>query len=258
MKGDTRYAPLRGIRASFVFLTRLPVGGFPYRADDFRWAAAHAPLVGLVVGGLCATIFHLLRPLGALTAAALALGASLLITGAFHEDGLADAADALGGGMTREQVLEILKDSRVGTFGAAALALSLLIRAALIARLGSDAWWALPLVGSVARVGPIWQMALLPYVTRDAESKSRDVSRGGPWQALVATLWSLAAGAAVLAVGVASWQRLTTLVATLIAIALWTAWRYHRRLGGITGDFLGATEQLGEVAGLAVFAWRVA
>jgi len=255
-EGET--TALRSVRASFVFLTRLPVGGFPFSSEDFRWAAAHAPLVGLIVGAIGAGLFHLLQPLGALAAAALAVGASLLVTGAFHEDGLADTADALGGGYTRERVLEILKDSRIGSFGAAAIGFSLIARTTLIARLEPDALWALPLGFAAARLGPIWQMALLPYVTQDAQSKSRDVSRGGTPQALVATAWLLVFTGAAHGLGLISWQRIAGLASALAVVTLLTAWRYQRRVGGITGDFLGATEQLGEVAALAVLAWHAA
>jgi adenosylcobinamide-GDP ribazoletransferase len=258
MPADGGAAPIRGIRASFIFLTRLPVGGFPFRPEDYRWASAHAPLVGLVVGALCAAVFMLLRPAGALGAAALALGSSLLVTGAFHEDGLADTADALGGGYTRERVLEILKDSRVGSFGAAALGVSLIGRTALIAELGEKVLWALPLAFAAARVAPIWLMALLPYVTDDARSKSRDVSRGGKPQALVASLWLLIFAGTAHALGWVGWQKLVALGVALCAVAALTGFRYFRRVGGITGDFLGATEQLGELAALSVLAWTMA
>src|SRR5262245_5739617 len=111
--------PIRGVRAAFVFLTRIPVGGFPYRADDWKWAAAHAPLVGMVVGALTDVVDRLLAPAGETAAAVLAVGFSMLLTGAFHEDGLADTSDALGGSHDRAKVFAILKDNRIGTFGGA-------------------------------------------------------------------------------------------------------------------------------------------
>lgn len=255
MLGERVRSLVRGVRASFVFLTRLPVGGWPYQPHEFRQAIAHAPLVGLVVGANSAAVFLALRPLGELPAAALSIGASLLMTGALHEDGLADTADALGGSATRERVLEILKDSRIGTFGAAALCLSLLARAALIARLGDDAWWALPLAGCTGRVAPVLQMVALPYVTRREESKSHALSGAGASEGVVACVWAAGACAAASAFGTVSAVRLGALACILIAITLFTGWRYSRRAGGVTGDFLGATEQIGEVCALAVFAW---
>ena len=169
---------LRGARAAFAFLTRIPVGGYPYANAEWGWAPAYFPLVGLVLGVLLAGLHRLLWPLGSLADAAFVVAASLLLTGALHEDGLADTSDALGGAWDRERVLEILKDSRVGTFGACALLVSIVVRVVLLARLGRDARWALVLVGCAARVGPVWQMVALPYVTRIA-AKSREVVGAG-------------------------------------------------------------------------------
>lgn len=246
--------PIRGIRAAFVFLTRIPVGGFPYRSDDWKWAAAHAPLVGVVVGALSGAVDRLLSPVGETAAAVLAVGASMLLTGAFHEDGLADTSDALGGASDPAKVFAILKDSRIGTFGAAALVVSIVARACLVARLGEGALAGLVVAGSAARVAPTWLIATLPYATDPGASKSRAVLRGGFAQALVATTW----GAAVL---VLLWfaRRLEIraafeITAAMALVGIVTGFRYQRRVGGITGDFLGATEQLGEIAALAVLA----
>lgn len=243
---------VRGARAAFVFLTRIPVGGFPYARDDWQWASAHFPLVGGVLGALVGAVACALQPLGALSAAFIALGVSMMLTGAFHEDGLADTSDALGGAFDREKLLLILKDSRIGTFGGCALVFSIGTRAALIARLGMDAWWALALVGCAARVGPIWQMVMIPYVsTQDA--KSRDVTRARAPQGWVATAWL---GIALLCVHrVCAPARMVWLVGLLMLVTAVASFRFLRRAGGITGDFLGATEQLCEIAGLAVLAW---
>jgi adenosylcobinamide-GDP ribazoletransferase len=247
-------APLRGARAAFAFLTRIPVGGHPYAEAEWTWAPAHFPFVGLILGGVLAAAHRLLWPLGPLADAALVVGASLLLTGALHEDGLADTSDALGGTDDRARVLEILKDSRVGTFGACALLVSLLGRVALLAQLGRSAAWALPLIGCTARVGPVWQMLALPYVS-GAKAKSRHIVGATLPQALAASAWLAAAAAAVLTLHLLSGPRLAALVAALAAVTLVTSWQYARRLGGITGDFLGATEQLCELAGFAVLAW---
>jgi adenosylcobinamide-GDP ribazoletransferase len=253
-----RHAPpqLRGMRAAFVFLTRIPVGGFPYRGEDWVWAAAHAPFVGLVVGALLGGLDRLLLPLGPFPSAILVIGASLLVTGAFHEDGLADTCDALGGGHEPGRVLAILKDSRIGSFGSAALVVSIAARAALLAQLGPAGLWALPIVGCAARVGPIWLLARLPYVTATSEAKSRAVAHAGTLQAIVASAWLLAAAGAAITAGWTTAIRMSGLAALLAAVTLVTGWRYVRRVGGITGDFLGATEQVGEIAALAVLAWK--
>ncbi|MET0596172.1 MAG: adenosylcobinamide-GDP ribazoletransferase, partial [Polyangiaceae bacterium] len=150
---------LRGIRASFAFFTRLPAGGFPYTSGELAWAPAHAPLVGALVGAVLGALHFVLLPLGALASATLVLGVSMLFTGALHEDGLGDTSDALGGGHDPAKVFAILKDSRIGAFGAAAIAVSVLARAALLAELGGATLWAFPLAWSAARVGPVWLMA---------------------------------------------------------------------------------------------------
>ena len=164
---------VRGIRAAFVFFTRLPLGGFPYRKEDWKWAAAHAPLVGLALGGALGQLDRALLPLGVLPAALLTIAVSLLLTGGFHEDGLADTSDALGGGYNVERVHAILKDSRIGAFGGAALVVSIAGRAALLAQLGEAAAFALPLVFCAARVAPIWLMASMNYVTAEESARRR-------------------------------------------------------------------------------------
>jgi adenosylcobinamide-GDP ribazoletransferase len=244
----------RGARAAFAFLTAVPLGGHPYEAGELSWAPAHFPLVGLVVGAVLSCAWSALRPLGGLADAVLVVALSLLLTGALHEDGLADTCDALGGAFDRDRVLEILKDSRVGTFGACALFVSLAGRAALLDRLGARAVWALPLVGCLARVGPVWLLWRLPYVSRSESAKSTAFAGAGASRAIVATGWALAA------IGVAVALRRWTAVqaaASVVAIGLvsgFTARLYRARAGGVTGDFLGATEQLSELAAYVALA----
>lgn len=247
----------RGMRAAFVFLTRVPVGGFPYARTDWRWATAHFPLVGLVLGGVLGAVYVLLHPLGALASAALTLGLSLLATGAFHEDGLADTSDALGGAYDREKVLHILKDSRVGSFGAIALCFSFVSRAALLSALPAsfETIGAVAFVGSLARAVPLWQMVRSPYATEQG-SKSRDVVRAGRLQAAVGSAYPLALAAALASTGAVPSLRLLAAALSCFVIGALTEWRYRKRVGGITGDFLGTTEQLCEIAVLAALAWR--
>jgi adenosylcobinamide-GDP ribazoletransferase len=249
-------APVRGARAAVVFLTRIPVGGGPYSGDDWRWSAAHFPLVGAAVGAVVGAIDRLLLPLGPWAAAVLALGASTMLTGALHEDGLADTCDALGGGHSREKVFAILKDSRIGVFGGCALVVSIVGRAALIVRLGPAAAAALVLAGAVARLAAIAQMTTMKYVTDAAVARSSGVAAAGPLQALIGTLWTAGVVAALVATKHVPSERAATAIAASAVVTLVTAWRYHARVGGITGDFLGATEQLSEIAVLAALAWQ--
>jgi adenosylcobinamide-GDP ribazoletransferase len=211
--------------------------------------------VGLWLGAVLGGAGRLLLPLGPLPAALFVVGLSLLLTGALHEDGLADTSDALGGASDKSRVLEILKDSRIGVFGAAALVVSITGRAALLGQLGVSGVWALPLVGCAARVGPIWLMALLPYVTAAPKAKSRDLAAAGLPQAAVATLWLVAAICPLVAGGFMTMARSAALVSAMALVTFVTGFRYRQRAGGITGDFLGATEQVCELSALAVLAW---
>ena len=257
---------LRGARAAFVFLTRLPLGGFPYSAAEWRWASAWFPLVGLVLGGACAAVWGLVAPLGPWVAAMSVLVVSILLTGAFHEDGLADTADALGGATNREEIFVILKDSRIGAFGALALVTSVAFRLVLLAQLGGAAGAsglvaapvALLLAHGLARVGPVWLMGALPYASATA-AKSGHVARAGAAQAVVATAVGVAGAATVVATGaIGAPAALAAFAAMALATAL-CGLRFRARAGGVTGDFLGATEQVNEIAILvAVLAVQVA
>jgi adenosylcobinamide-GDP ribazoletransferase len=237
---------VRALRAAVVFLTRVPAGGFPYRDAEWRWAPAWFPVVGASVGAVAGGVAWLAAGAGPLVAGALAVIASLLVTGAFHEDGLADTADALGGAYDRDRLFAILKDSRIGSFGGAALVMSLVLRVALLARLGPAAPLALILAGAASRVPPVWLMAALPYVSAGEAARSRPVTRGGPLQAVVAT--ALAAGVVGAAHAALSPVAALAMMGVSLAAAMLCGWRFHVRAGGITGDFLGATQQVAEAA----------
>jgi adenosylcobinamide-GDP ribazoletransferase len=247
---------LRAGRAAATFLTRIPVGGFPYGDDEWQWSSSWFPVIGAALGAIYAAVWWLVAPaLGAAVAACVVIAAALMITGAFHEDGLADTADALGGGYTRDRVLEILKDSRVGAFGAAALVVALGLRAALLVRLGPAAPAALIAVECASRLPPVWLMAAMPYATADAQSRSRLLVRARPGQVAAATALTMAvlvAGALAGAWSVAACGGAVVAgAATAVCLGRWFAWR----VGGVTGDFLGATQQVALCAGLA--AWIV-
>jgi adenosylcobinamide-GDP ribazoletransferase len=240
---------LRGMRAAFAFASRVPVGGFPYAERDWHWAAAHLPLVGIVVGALSAATLELARRigLGPLLAATLALLASIMLTGAFHEDGLADAADGLGGAHGGKSALEIMKDSRIGAYGGIALGLSLLVRVAAVSELPSGGWFALVYVHCAARIGPVWLLASEPQLGSAEGTKIRGLLSTQARHVIVAVGWGAACAALGVAAQLLSWR---AACAVMLALALTTAAcaRYFRRaVGGINGDLLGATEQVGEI-----------
>ncbi|MFM1978892.1 MAG: hypothetical protein RLZ68_157 [Pseudomonadota bacterium] len=260
------------------FFTRLPVTGalavwVGFSPAMLRASAAHFPGVGWLVGGLVAGftwgLLHLLpaSPFAPLVAAVLGTVLGVLITGAFHEDGLADVADGLGGTQNRARALEIMKDSRVGAFGAIAMVLVLMTKVALLALLGS-----LPSVDSyrllcvalfvahvVSRTWPLLIIRLLPHVGDTAASKSKPLADQITLGSLgIAFLWCFSA----LALVQTAWQAINlvafcvALLASAIAFVVMWRW-FSRRLQGFTGDCLGATQQVCELAfylGLAL-AW---
>jgi len=254
---------IRHYLLSLQFFTRLPVTGrlaewVGYSPQMLRASAAHFPgvgaLVGALVAGLSALLLAALPPGGftPLVVAAVGTAFGILLTGAFHEDGLADVADGLGGSYQRERSLDIMKDSRVGAFGAIAIVMALLCKLALLAALGSlGAAVLLPVLWLghvVSRTWPLLLIRLLPHVGDTAASKSKPLADQISLEALaVAMLWCLAAWLLV--------QRYAALpgaalLAALAASGLGFAWMgrlFARRLQGFTGDCLGATQQVCEL-----------
>jgi adenosylcobinamide-GDP ribazoletransferase len=245
---------IRGVRAAAAHLTRLPVGGFPYSDADWRWSGAHLPLVGGVLGAVLGGVWLAGARAGGFVAAVVVVAVSLFLTGALHEDGLADTADALGGGRDRERVLAILKDSRIGSFGSAALTISLLLRIALLARLDASAPAALVLAGAASRFPPLCLMAALPYVTPMATSKSGSIVTAGGPQVFVGAAWVAAVAGALVWLKAIELAHLAWAFGAAAAVAFACAARFRARVGGITGDFLGATQQATECAMLLALA----
>lgn len=248
-------SPLRGCRTAIIFLTRIPVGGDGYREDDWRWSTAWFPFVGLLIGLFLALVWLLLAPLGPWPCAFVIIGLAMLITGGFHEDGLADTADALGGAYDREKLFVILKDSRVGAFGAMALCVTIGLRAALLAELDEAAPVALILTESLSRLVPIWLMVFMPYVSADEQAKSRQVARARWSHVWVATVLGSIPCVTLFWSQQLSASQWVVLVVSCAACGLVCGWRFHRRAGGLTGDFLGAVQQLSQLVMLAVLLW---
>lgn len=238
---------LLAFRASFTFLTRIPVGGFPYPQKTWAWISIWFPLVGLLLGAMQAAIWMGLEGHSGLTRALIAVLFGVVVTGGFHEDGLADSADALGGGYDRKTVLRILKDSRVGAFGALALFLVLMLKLSLLVDLGTLAPVGFLVGQSLSRAVPVMQLGVQPYARRDdSESKSRDVARSGRIQALIVMVWVFAILGSAFALGVPQ-NALIGCVLAMVSVGVIFGAYVQRRVGGLTGDFMGAIQQLSEV-----------
>ena len=219
-------------------------------------ARAHRvfPLLGAAIGALIGLVYLALLATGipALAAAALALGASALLTGGLHEDGLADLADGFGGGRDKAAKLEIMRDSRLGTYGALALLVSFVAKMAALAALPHSAVVAgLVAAHALARGALPALAAIMPGARSDGLATS--AGRVEPAVATTAAMLALLIAFVCLPPGAAF---MTTAAAALGAAAV--AVLAKRQIGGITGDVLGAAEQVGETAVLLVLAARLA
>ena len=255
---------LRHFLLALQFFTRVPVTGrlaawVGYSPQMLRASAAHFPGVGWIVGGVAAAVFALAsQGLPPLAAALLSTVATVWLTGAFHEDGLADVADGLGGSAQRERALEIMKDSRIGAFGAIALVLALALKVALLAALaaqGVSAVVAGLFAGHVlSRLAPLFLIRFLPYVGDSGASKSKPLADAiGGGALVVGVFWSIPAVAPVLLAQGA--MKTGAMVWAVAAASAWMARLFRRRLQGFTGDGLGATQQVCELAIYLVLAW---
>lgn len=240
------------LRMAASFVTILPVASSKPAADGAVARATWAlPVAGLLVGLAGALVYKIASRCGLTPnlAALLALATTTLITGALHEDGLADTADGLGGGRTRARKLEIMRDSRIGTYGSCALILSFGLRWSALATIANP-WLvtlALCAAHAGARAGVPAFMSLVPPARPDGLS----ASAGAPPGRSVALAFALGTLALVLALGPA--KALVGLILLSLA-GLLLARLAIRQIGGQTGDILGAFEQLGEILILLVAA----
>lgn len=241
------------LRSALAFLTRFPQSVLAPRpeAPDFRRGARVFPVVGALVGIVGGIVLLLAWEAGEsrLVAAALAIGATILATGALHEDGLADTVDGFGGGATAERKLEIMDDSRIGTFGATALVFSILLRVTALAslmRLGPIGA-ALILVGAEA----LSRAALvrLWHVLPAARLHGLSHETGPPDQP--AMLIALATAAVIVVITVIPtagfWAAVVGVLLAMVATYIFTRLTAHE-IGGRTGDTLGACQQIAVVA----------
>jgi adenosylcobinamide-GDP ribazoletransferase len=242
--GGERVGEIRLFLTAVQYFTRIPVpawvGHSPAQLND---AARWFPAVGALVGALSAAVYAGVSALATPhLGLVLALVASAWLTGAFHEDGLADTADALGGVVDRSRALEIMKDSRIGTYGALALVLAILARLGALDSIGDRVVGALIAGHALSRWLAVTVIASQTYVADPDLSRAKPLAHAiSPGGMAVATICGLVP-AALLGVD--------ALVGLLAATAarLWLGRVFLRRLGGYTGDCLGATQQITEIA----------
>jgi adenosylcobinamide-GDP ribazoletransferase len=242
---------MKSLAAAVTFLTRFPIGRWvPIDAADVARSAAWFPMVGLLIGAIGgAAAWLLYGHLPSPVVAAILVAMDALITGGLHFDGLADTADGFGGGKDHEDVLRIMRDHCIGSYGGAALALLVTLKvAAYAALLGSEHWIpAMVLIPAIGRWSILLLTAALPYA-RLTPSIVREMGRSSLlWGTLILALALVASGV---------W-RAGAAVGAAFAVSACFGLYCRRRIGGITGDTLGANLQLCECAALLAFLWRI-
>jgi len=234
---------LRRFLIAVQFLTRLPV---PHRLltaeEELGRAAAFFPLVGVIVGGGVAVVFVLVKLVAPLTVAVvLALAFAAFITSGFHEDGLADTFDGLGGGWTRSRALEIMRDSRIGTYGSLALIFLILGKYTFLTALDPRHTWRWLIVAHAASRWTILPLCRwLPYARVEGQGKL--VARQITFPALLT-----GSATFLLLLLLLPWRAAGMTLAVATFVVFLSGLYFKRRLGGITGDCLGAVNQITEV-----------
>ncbi len=231
---------LQDFAAAFQFLTRLPLAWPPYRPDLLPRAAKLFPLVGLALGAADAGIYLVLTPHLPVTLVALVIVLfSTLITGGLHEDGLADVADGLGGGWNKQRALEIMKDSRIGSYGALAIVFSVAGRVLLLAHLPPASFVSYAISAQVLCRWTVLPLGMaLAGARQEASQGTRLARQISVSSLLVGTLLALAIVGSLLRLSM--WKP----VVAAALVTLVTGLYYRRRIGGVTGDCFGATIQI--------------
>jgi adenosylcobinamide-GDP ribazoletransferase len=239
---------IREFAVAIAFLTRLPVlSRMAFDANDVGRSARWFPLIGLLIGGCLVAalqLFTLVFP--ALLTAFLIAVIDALLTGALHLDGLADTADGFGGGRLREDVLRIMRDHAIGSYGSVALVLVIAVKAtalaAMIDRHQAASWLALmPMLGR-------WSVVLLSGTQPYARRSDKDgAPPGGSVSDFVGRVELVVASATALPIAFAlvRWRGLAAALLVLAVSGIW-GWYCRRRIGGITGDTLGASVEISE------------
>jgi len=230
-----------------MFLTRLPVLRLvKYDLEHLSKSTVYFPLVGAIVGSVGAlTLWIASLKFPSTLAVLISMAATILLTGAFHEDGLADSADGFGGGYTKERILEIMKDSRIGTYGAIALWLFLTAKLLLLSEIfkqdDSLALATLVVAHLLGRYSSLPLIFTLDYARSESTSSKPFAEKMSAKRLLVASFYTICLSAILL-----EWNTLVVMGAMLI-VTLFSGMYSKKRIGGITGDALGAANQLSEL-----------
>ncbi len=233
---------IESLLLAIQFYTRIPIPSWVQYSDAKQHGSTkYLPLVGLLVGGIGAGISFLLLPyVSVYLALTISMAVTIFLTGAFHEDGFADFCDGFGGGYTKERILEIMKDSRIGTYGTVGLSLLLAIKILTLAETPIDHIPFIILFGHcISRAVPVLFLFTSSYVSVNGKSNhlQKNIST-------VALLFSITC--AVIPIGFYDWRLLVSFCILLLPTFLIFRWYILKHIGGYTGDVLGALQQLSE------------
>lgn len=226
------------------FFSRIPMPAWiDYSPENLNRASRYFTLVGWLLGGLVALVFLAADYLFSNSISLwLAMGFSLLLTGAFHEDGLADTADGFGGAFAREKKISIMKDSRIGTYGAAALVMALLGKYLLLIE-NTQIALSLFIAYALSRAVAASLVFDMRYVAEDDGSKSKPLANNQSKTDLAILLVTCFPIFFLL-----HWQKAALIIFTLIIIRYAAKFYFQKQIGGYTGDCLGAAQQISELA----------
>lgn len=241
---------LRLFFIALQFFTRLPIPRWVgFEAEWLQHASRYFPAVGIVVGAAAAGAYALAAwVLPQPVAVLLSTIAGIYLTGAFHEDGFADTCDGLGGGMTRARVLQIMSDSRIGAYGAIGIGLLLALKCATLAYLPSQTVIAALLLGHpVSRLMATALIWRLDYVKGEGKAKPLAQRMSGA-EFLFAAVLALLPAIVLPWQGWLAWPAVLAALLAMAVCAAWLARKFVRRIGGYTGDCLGAVQQVCEAA----------
>lgn len=234
-----------------MFYTRIPVPKWVgYSKENLNKATGYFPLVGIVVGAVGGGVFWLAQELLPLPIAIiLSMIATILLTGAFHEDAISDFCDGFGGGYTKEQILTIMKDSRLGTYGAIGLVMTLLSRFVLLSNIDPAKMVVVLVAGhALSRLNTVILIFTSSYVREDASSKSKPIGEKHNTATLV-----LALIFGLIPLILLPWKSSAFIILALLFTLFFFRRYIHKIMGGYTGDMLGALQQISELVFYLVY-----
>lgn len=230
---------------ALMFYTRIPCPKWiTHDADYLNKATRYFPMIGWIVGGATAAVFYGAEYLFNIPVAIiLSMIAGILITGAFHEDGFADVCDGFGGGWTKEKILDIMKDSRVGAYGAIGIVLLLLLKYITLLTINTyDLVLVFIAAHSFSRMCSVLIIATSTYVRENEDAKSKPLAKSITAKEMIPALF-FGLAPLILFLNI----KIVLVIILPLAGTAYLRWYFHKWIGGYTGDCLGATQQVSEL-----------